>query len=544
MDWRSGFRPAGWVLALATAAAMAAVMVITAGGGASVAESTQAVSFEATCVLGPGVLNVSGGAKFRLEANGPSATTEGQEVQFNNATISVTLPTSWSEAFIAQHANRVQGTITRFMLHSVGLSPEALDIAQPPSAPSPEGLPFEAPLVKGSQIDLTAPTGTTFSFGPYKTIGHAGTEAGLNIGSEPGFVEEPEGGFRATGEGIILQIDAYENATRTVGPIKVACTANAQAPFTRIPIEKAETETTCDYFPEPAPPHIGSIDPINGAEAGGTDVTILGEGFTEEGSLSARSLRVHEVKFGDQAAQSFTVNSNNELTAVVPPGTGTVEVHVIVEAPTPVPECGGPLLAPSNDLVFAYGPTANVQYNDWHVTGALTDKRLNQQLALPEPATFSGSGELEVESGTGSVKGELAFPVGIDTLKLFGALSATLELKVSETALLAGTFARSQAEPNSEQLVIPTALSLEISSVGLLGLKIPTSCKTVEPLALALADTAAPEELLAAGWTFSGSTALPRFECHGGFLGHLFGIVLSDLLSGPENAYYLDVRHG
>ncbi|MDE3070780.1 MAG: hypothetical protein KGJ43_08645, partial [Acidobacteriota bacterium] len=82
---------------------------------------------------------------------------------------------------------------------------------------------------------------------------------------------------------------------------------------------------------------------------------------------------------------------------------------------------------------------------------------------------------------------------------------------------------------------------LGITSLQILGLSIPLRCAATEPLSLALADTLTSEELLKGNWSFAGTTAVPSIRCEGGFLGRLFGWVLSGLLSGPGNPYSLAV---
>jgi pimeloyl-ACP methyl ester carboxylesterase len=67
-----------------------------------------------------------------------------------------------------------------------------------------------------------------------------------------------------------------------------------------------------------SPPTITGVSPKQGLESGGTTVTITGTDLT---GASA-------VKFGAAAATSFTVNSSSSITAVSPPGVGTVEVIV------------------------------------------------------------------------------------------------------------------------------------------------------------------------------------------------------------------------
>ena len=65
-------------------------------------------------------------------------------------------------------------------------------------------------------------------------------------------------------------------------------------------------------------PIVGSIQPREGPAAGGTSVTISGVDFSG----------AEAVQFGTHAAASFTVNSATSITAVSPPGTGSVDVTV------------------------------------------------------------------------------------------------------------------------------------------------------------------------------------------------------------------------
>lgn len=67
----------------------------------------------------------------------------------------------------------------------------------------------------------------------------------------------------------------------------------------------------------PGPPTVAQLFPTKGRERGGTHVTILGSGFTW----------VTAVSFGTASAR-FKVVSSTQITAVAPPGSGTVAVHV------------------------------------------------------------------------------------------------------------------------------------------------------------------------------------------------------------------------
>jgi hypothetical protein len=91
------------------------------------------------------------------------------------------------------------------------------------------------------------------------------------------------------------------------------------------------------------PPTITEISPANGPEAGGTAISVSGTDLT--GATG--------VKFGATNATSFTVNSDNSLTAVSPGGTGTVDVSVTT------PNGTSPNGAPDR---FTYQPPAAPEF--------------------------------------------------------------------------------------------------------------------------------------------------------------------------------------
>lgn len=87
-----------------------------------------------------------------------------------------------------------------------------------------------------------------------------------------------------------------------------------------------------------ATPTVTGINPHFGPTTGGTVVTITGTNFSNATS----------VQFGANPAASFIINSNTQITAVSPPGTGTVDVTVT----TPV---GTTATSPAD--LFIYIPT-------------------------------------------------------------------------------------------------------------------------------------------------------------------------------------------
>ncbi len=107
----------------------------------------------------------------------------------------------------------------------------------------------------------------------------------------------------------------------------------------------------------PPAPAITGISPSSGPPAGGTSVTITGSSFT--GATA--------VTFGSTPASSFTVNSDSQITAVAPPGTGTVDVTVTTPygtsatgssdrysyvAGSPVVSTGAPMVQSSTGAAF------------------------------------------------------------------------------------------------------------------------------------------------------------------------------------------------
>jgi pimeloyl-ACP methyl ester carboxylesterase len=179
------------------------------------------------------------------------------------------------------------------------------------------------------------------------------------------------------------------------------------------------------------------------------------------------------------------------------------------------------------------------ELKSWVVSGSLTDKRQGQAITLPEGSAFNGLAELSTQTGAGSVEGDFSFPPFSSTLRIFGLLPTSFGLTLAQVGPAKGTIG--EAEAGRETLTLPVKLNLGITSLKILGLTIPTQCATAEPIALDLVTTRTREELLFKGWSFTGTTTLPKIRCEGGFLGSLFGFVLSSLLSGPENPYAIAV---
>jgi hypothetical protein len=185
----------------------------------------------------------------------------------------------------------------------------------------------------------------------------------------------------------------------------------------------------------------------------------------------------------------------------------------------------------------AAGSVEKLEYQRWALSGTFSDKRAGQAITLPPGATFTGSGELNNETGAGSLTGSVSVPPFSVPLKLFGLLPVTFGMTLTQERPFEASLASAGA--GKEQLTGSVKLNLAIASVSLLGLTIPTRCAVSEPLLLGAVETLSSEELRSSGWKLSATATMPSFRCQGGFLNFLFGLVLSDVLSGPENQYSL-----
>jgi hypothetical protein len=86
----------------------------------------------------------------------------------------------------------------------------------------------------------------------------------------------------------------------------------------------AAVDTNGDAFNGTSAGSISSINPTTGPASGGTKVVISGSGFTG----------AENVYFGQTSATTFTVNSDSQITATAPPGTGQVAVTVTTSSGT------------------------------------------------------------------------------------------------------------------------------------------------------------------------------------------------------------------
>src|SRR6516162_10201501 len=135
-----------------------------------------------------------------------------------------------------------------------------------------------------------------------------------------------------------------------------------------------------------SPPTVTNVNPNTGPTSGGTSVTITGTNFFD----------VIAVQFGSNAAGSFTVNSETQITATSPAGVGTVDVTVTNENGTS---------ATSSGDRFTYGQvgtTTNVNPNTGPTSGgsSVTITGTNFSGATAVRFGSNAAGSFTVDSAT------------------------------------------------------------------------------------------------------------------------------------------------
>src|SRR5215469_1660754 len=178
------------------------------------------------------------------------------------------------------------------LLCAVGLEGEAQAQFGPPTVANVN--PNTGPMQGGTSVTIT---GTNFS-------GVTAVRFGSNAAA---------GSF-------IVNCTTQITATSPAGVDTVDVTVTTEGGTSAI-----STADQFTYVPAPAPaPTVTNINPNTGPTSGGTSVTITGTNFS--GATA--------VRFGSNAAGSFTVDSATQITATSPAGVGTVDVTVTTEGGT------------------------------------------------------------------------------------------------------------------------------------------------------------------------------------------------------------------
>ncbi|MFE9141994.1 IPT/TIG domain-containing protein, partial [Streptomyces tubercidicus] len=233
------------------------------------------------------------------------------------------------------------------------------------------------------------------------------------------------------------------------------------------------------YVSSPVPV-LTALAPSSGPTAGGTTVTLTGTGLA---STTA-------VQFGGTPATSFTVVSDTHVTAVAPPGTGTVQVTVT----TP----GGI----SNGLSYSYSgaPTlSGITPNQGSTAGGNTVTLTGTQLTGATSVTFGGTPATSVTvlsatqitavvpaSTAGPVDVTVTTPGGSSTLPkayfyvsapvlagvapLSGPLSGGNTVTLTGTHLIEATAVRFGATPATSFTVVSDTQITAVAPAGAAGL--------------------------------------------------------------------------
>ncbi|WP_405177566.1 ice-binding family protein [Nocardia sp. NBC_01377] len=171
-------------------------------------------------------------------------------------------------------------------------------------------------------------------------------------------------------------------------------------------------------------PTLTSLNPAFGPPAGFNSVVITGSGFANVGPIS--------VLFGTTAT-TFTIDSNTQLTAIVPPGTGTVNVTVQVlldGTSNPLPYTYGALVPALTSLNPASGSAAGgttVVLTGTNLTGvtsvsfggtSATSFTVNSatQITAVTPAHVAGAVQVTVTAPGGTSNGVTFTYIAVPTL--------------------------------------------------------------------------------------------------------------------------------
>ncbi|MGH8981451.1 MAG: IPT/TIG domain-containing protein, partial [Acidimicrobiales bacterium] len=133
---------------------------------------------------------------------------------------------------------------------------------------------------------------------------------------------QPAGGGPTVQRSARVTVGANGAASVAVSPIPVAPAASytltVHVVSSAAPAGADTSDTLSIAIAPPAPAAVFSVSPVQGRPSGGTAVTIVGAGFSG----------VSTVDFG-KAAAHFEIVSKSEVTAVAPPGSGTVTVTLV-----------------------------------------------------------------------------------------------------------------------------------------------------------------------------------------------------------------------
>jgi len=194
-----------------------------------------------------------------------------------------------------------------------------------------------------------------------------------------------------------FNIDSATQIT-AVAPARAAGSVNVTV-TTSVGTSAAASANAYQYV---AAPTISALAPSSGAPAGGASVVVTGTGFTG----------VTSVKFGATNAASFTVDSATQITAVSPPGSGSVSVTVTAAGGAATSSATFAYVAPTVIVVAGTTPDGAVgrAYNaGFSASGGAAPYAFSLIAgALPPGLSLSAAGDL---TGAPTTAGVYAFTV-------------------------------------------------------------------------------------------------------------------------------------
>jgi hypothetical protein len=173
------------------------------------------------------------------------------------------------------------------------------------------------------------------------------------------------------------------------------------------------------------------------------------------------------------------------------------------------------------------------------VSGSLHIKKLNQAIALPQGSMFNGEAAINLLTESGPLTGTFIIPSFEAAIKILG-VPAKVGLEVTQVGAVEGSIEKNETVEGQVTLSLPSKANIDFTTIGILGITIPTKCQSVEPLRLNLVDDLTLTELLTTGSRFTGTTAFPSVKCEGSN-GTLESAVLTSLFSGPSNPYSIAI---
>ncbi|MGH8264848.1 MAG: IPT/TIG domain-containing protein, partial [Steroidobacteraceae bacterium] len=232
-----------------------------------------------------------------------------------------------------------------------GYTDGGLDIAQ---FRSPQGIAFAGALwISDSANDAIRRIDaqvTIVGIDPHTGAASGGTEVHvLGSGFVPGATQVMFGSDAATTVAYVSSAELLVTAPAVTGIVDVTVTT---------PGGSATLPSAYSTVP---PPAIATIAPRKGAAAGGQAVVITGTNF----------MAGITVTFGSSAAVGVTITSGNSLTAIAPPGSGTVGVTVTTEGGTASQSAAFTYFAPP--VIDQFSPASGAVGTTVTITGSNFD---------------------------------------------------------------------------------------------------------------------------------------------------------------------------